>query len=160
MLHWSAITLELQSFMISWFHECSWFHGFIKVLGLMISWVFLFLRIHDFVKRTAATTKAFKRELMVSLFTSPLLFLEAFNTSCFRDTKNCCHRDGLLRARNPNASALPRIVERWRSPDFMVLPHFTELQLCFQAACPHSNPPFLRSWFDGAKRSDPRNALC
>ena len=77
------------------------------------------------------------------------------------------HCDGIFRARDPNAFAqprvaetkfttataffrandtntfaLPRIVERSHRLIFMILPHFIQLQLCFQAAHPFPNPPF------------------
>ena len=71
-----------------------------------------------------------------------VLFFGGGNTLCFRDAKSCNHRDGLLRARDPNALALPRIVERSHSLDNMILPHSKESQLCFHAAHPPWNPPF------------------
>ena len=46
-------------------------------------------------------------------------FFGGCNTSSFRHT-NCCRRDGLLRARDPNAFALPRIAERSHHPAFIV----------------------------------------
>ena len=81
-------------------------------------------------------------------------------------TKNCSSRDDLLRARDPNTFALLRIAEAQfttataflepttqtplrshalecsHRPVFMILPHFVEMQLCFQEAHPPSNSDF------------------
>ena len=90
-----------------------------------------------FMKRTAVTTAtASEYEPVVSLFfakSPPLFFL---NAATLRDAKSCNHRDGLLRARDPVALALQRIVERSHTLDIMILHRSIELQLCFHAAHP------------------------
>ena len=68
-------------------------------------------------RNTACTATAFSRELISS--PRHRCFFESCNTSSFRHT-NCCRRDGLLRACDPKAVALPRIVERPHRPAFIV----------------------------------------
>ena len=50
----------------------------------------------------------------------------------FRDAKSCSHRDGLFKARDPNAFALPRIVERSHFPAFIVYRTSSSCNLAFK----------------------------
>ena len=56
----------------------------------------------------------------LTLYLATSAFLGAATPQVFRHTRNCCRRDGLLRARDPNAFALPRIAERSHRPAFIV----------------------------------------
>ena len=123
LVHGSAIDSKLKSFMISRklmkTHEISW--------KLMISTR----------RTTVSTAKASEHEPMVSSFaTSPPLFILCAAKRHVRDAKSCSRRHGLLRARDPEALALQRNVERSYSLDIMILPHSTELQLWFHEAHP------------------------
>ena len=120
-----------------------------------------FMKIHDVMKRTTACTATFfKRELMVLLFTLPPLFWE------LQHLKFSPHE--LFPPWWPFESPRPKRICaathcRTIAPSgFHSLPHFIELQLCFQVACPRSNLFFSlsRSRFYGAKRSLPGDAVC
>ena len=177
----APFALKLQSFMISWLlkllmkvhetsrkfmkvHESFW--KFLKVLES--SWNFTkvhesswkFMKVHNLMNRTSACTATFfKRELMVSLFTLPPLWE-------LQHLKFSPHE--LLPPWRPFESPRPKRLcaathSRTIAPSgFHSLPHFIDLHLCFQVACPRSNLffSFSLSRFYGAKRSSPGDALC
>ena len=118
----SAIALKLQSFHVFMrVHESSWMFMFDDFKD---SWMFMFSWFHDFMTSWSEPQLPLRRPFNVSSWSLSLprhsWFFGSCNTSSFRHAKNCCRRDGLLRARDPNAFALPRIVERSHRPAFIV----------------------------------------
>ena len=119
-----------RKLMILKFHDCSLFNKFKTLMKRTIAW----------------TAIAFSRELMVSLFTlPPLLFWKLQHIQFW--PHQLFLRDDLLRARNPNAFALPRIAEPSHRPAFIVyhtssscnfaFMQRVHVQICLSGFCGH-----------------------
>ena len=106
------------------------------------------MKIHVVTKRT-------------TVFNARAALHEAATHYVFRDAKSSNLCDGLLKARNPNALALPRIVERSHSLYNMILPlqRVSTLHSCSSPTL-KSAFQFSRSCFYEAKLPNLEDAFC